>query len=49
MDLRGKFREKKKNGYWDHGLDLRGSGMESEWWGADINGGPGEAPGGLLA
>ena len=41
--------KKKKNGYWDYGLDLRGSRMESERWGADINGGTGEAPAGLLA
>ena len=38
----------KKKGYWDYGLDLRGSGMESERWGAGINGGPGEAPGGFV-
>lgn len=45
MEFRGKFCGIK--GYRDYGLDLRGSGMESERWGADINGHPGEGPGGL--
>lgn len=45
MELRGKFCGIK--GYRDFSLDLRGSGMESEQWGADINGRAGEDPGGL--